>query len=179
MKHTPNKHSIYQYLDSCGVLKSGNEDIIARARKDYWRIYKKIWRQKKRKTEKEITVSWNTDELKTVSNAAKQHKMSRTAFVKASTLAYINKAYIIPDIMEVRRIAQLLALNYNAVLELTEEKGISLKEIKNILEKITELERTVLLSLHDPKTIDQLVIETIQKKPFTKSRLIQLLDSLS
>lgn len=158
------------------MLESGNKEAIAQARKNYWRIYKALWRNQKRKMEKEIAVSWAENDLKTIGIAAKHHKMSLTAYTKAATLAYTHKAYIIPNSSEVRRIAQLLALNYNAVLELAEEDNISLKDVKMILEKITELERTVLVTLHNPKTIDQMIVETVQKKPLLKQHLKNLLE---
>jgi len=40
------------------------------------------------------------------------------------------------------------------------------------------LERQVLISLHNPETIEQLITETINKNPQTKNQLYHLLETL-
>ena len=174
-----NKSSIYEYLDSTKVLESGTENDIAQARKKYWREYKAQWRKQKRKAEKELTTSWTVEELKIIGDVARKHKISKTEFLKMSALAYIDKRYIVPDAIEVRRIAQMLAMSYNLIQEMINENVLHLQTGKIILEKIFELEREVLVSLHNPKTLDQLITEAINKTPQTKARLYQLLETIS
>lgn len=172
------KKGIYDYLDSIKVLETGTDEEIALARKTYWKSYKTEWRRKKRKEEKELTTSWTADELTELINAAKKHKVSKTKFIKISTLAYIDKRYIGTDQIEVRRIAQLLAVTYNSILEMLDENVLELQTGKIILEKIFDLERQVLVSLHNPKTIEQLITEMVNKNPQTKSGLYHLLETL-
>ena len=86
-----NKSSIYEYLDSTKVLEFGTEQDIAQARKKYWKEYKVQWRRQKRKAEKELTTSWTAEESKILAEAARKHKISKTSFIKTSTLAYIDK----------------------------------------------------------------------------------------
>ena len=133
------KKGIYDYLYSIKVLESGTDEDISLARKKYWREYKASWRRKKRKEEKELTTSWTADEITELTNAAKKHKVSKTKFIKTSTLAYINKRYIVPDQIEVRRIAQLLAVTYNSIREMMDEDTLELQTGKIILEKINRL----------------------------------------
>ncbi|MDP3666829.1 MAG: hypothetical protein Q8R50_09115 [Sediminibacterium sp.] len=140
--------------------------------------YKARWRKKERQKNKELTTSWTTDELKDLTKSAWYHKMSRVGYIKSATIAYSNKAYIIPYKIEVLRIAQLLAMNYNLIQEMVDEKTLSLQTGKIILEKILELERAVLVSLHSPKTVEQLIIEVVSKNPHVKPKLYQLLESL-
>src|SRR5665213_878919 len=165
---------INDYLDSIKVLESGTDEEITLARKKYWREYKVTWRRKKRKEEKELTTSWTPDELIEITKEARRHKVSKTKFIKTCTLAYINKRYIVPDQIEVRRIAQLLSVTYNSILEMMDENTLQLQTGKIILEKISDLERQVLVSLHNPKTIEQLITETVNKNPQTKPRLYHL-----
>ncbi len=179
MRRVKTKSSLYQYLDSLKVLESGNEEAIQAARKEYWRKYKAIWRNQKRKAEKELTTSWDKNELKTLADAARKHKLSKTKFIKTSTLAYIDKRYVVPDVLEVRRIAQLLAVTYNTIQELNYENALPLQTGKMILEKIFELERQVLVSLHNPKTVEQLMIEAINQNPDVKSTFYRILETTS
>jgi ACT domain-containing protein len=178
MKHCK-QNSLYTYLETTGVLTHGDDEAILQARKKYWKEYKREWRKNKRKQEKEITTSWKKDELKDLIHAVKLHNTSRSAFIKAATIAYVNKTYIVRDRMEVQRIAQLLALNYNCILEMTEEHTLTQKDIKPLLEKINSLEHTILSSLHNPKTLDQLVAEAVSTNPHQKSYLLKLIQSLS
>ncbi len=172
------KKGIYEYLDSIKVLESGSDEDLTLARKKYWRTYKATWRRKKRKEEKELTTSWTDDELTELTKEARRHKVSKTKFIKTSTLAYIDKRYIVPDQIEVRRIAQLLSVTYNSIQEMIYENALQLQTGKIILEKIFDLERQVLVSLHNPKTIEQLITETINENPQTKTRLYHLLETL-
>ncbi|MCK9404393.1 MAG: hypothetical protein M0Q26_13465 [Chitinophagaceae bacterium] len=172
------KSGVYTYLDSCGVLEHGTGDAIAQARRKYWQDYKARWRKQKRQAEKELTTSWATDELKDLTKAAKLHNMSRVSYIKSATLAYTTKVYLVPDKTEVRKIVQLLNMNYNLIQEMIEEKALHLQTGKIILERILELERVVFVSLHSPKTIDHIVTEAVAKNPAAKANLYQLLESL-
>ena len=168
--------SIYQFLEP--VLQTGGAKEIALARTQYWREYKANWRRQKRRSEKELTTSWTKDELKILTEAAKKHKVSITRFIKTSSLAYIDKRYIIPDQLEVRRIAQHLAMTYNSIQEMVNENELNLQTGKIILEKIFELERTFLVSLHNPKTLEQLITEAVKTSPKMKATLFELLENL-
>ncbi len=113
----------FGYMTSATVSTSGKLDInevniallkqlgaimhedIQRARKQYWREYKRKWRNEQRKKEKEFTITLINEELKMLTYEAKRHKMSRTRFLKETTFAYINKSFIVPDSLEVRKIS--------------------------------------------------------------------------
>jgi len=178
MKRTAIKIGIYQFLEASGILESGTDEAIKEAREKYWKIYKANWRREKRREEKELTTSWGKDELKTLSEAARKHKISKTQFIKQATLAYINKAYIAPDRDAVLRIVQLLAMTYNTVEELKDENAISLQTGTAILKTIGDLEREVRVALHSPKTLEQLIRDELHTNPDEKARLFQLLETI-
>lgn len=178
MKGRSKKHSaFYEYLEP--FLEKGDEKQIALARKQYTRQYKARWRKQKRKFEKELTTSWNKDDLKMLSEAARNHKKSKTSFIKQATLAYINKSFIVPDLFTVREIAQLLTMNYNSIREMMDENALPLQTGKIVLEKIVDLERQVLISLHNPKTLEQLVTDAIKKKPKEKRPFVSVVGKSS
>ncbi len=172
------KSNIYTYLQSKGVLENGSHEEIQNARKEYWSEYKRNWRNEKRKKEKEFTISLNSDELKILSKAAKNHKISRTAFIKMAVFAYINTLFIVPDSMEVRKITQLLSMNYNSIQELIDEEKINTLDGKIILQKIYELEREILPLLHNPQSLEECIKIYIQKNEGNKFRLLQYINTL-
>ncbi len=108
------KSNIYTYLQNSGVLENGSHEEIQNVRKEYWKAYKRIWRKNKRNTVKEITISFLPDEFKEITNEYKRHKLSRTEFIKQACFAYMNKTFLVPDVKDVRKISQLLAMTYNS-----------------------------------------------------------------
>jgi len=178
MKALKKRTSVYQFLEESGVLEKGTVQEITQARRRYWSQYKREWRRQKRRNEKELTPSFTKDELKMVGEAASKHHTSRTRFIKQATLAYISKAFIIPDGSEVRHIRQLLAMNYNLLKELLEENKVPLDTGKLLLQKILDLEHTVLVHLYNPKTLEQWIAEIVSTNPHYKAELYRLLISL-
>jgi hypothetical protein len=172
------KSNIYAYLQSKGVLENGSHEEIQNARKKYWSEYKRNWRNEKRKKEKEFTISLNSDELKIFTKAAKGHEVSRTAFIKQAAFAYINTSFIIPDNIEIRKITQLLAMNYNSIQELIDEEKINTLAGKIVLEKMHELERDILPLLHNPQSLEDCIKNHIQKNEANKFRLLEYINIL-
>ena len=169
---------VYGFLLTRGVLEKGTDQEIQNARREYWKEYKRKWRNEKRKTEKELTASFNSEELKLLTQEAKRHKMSRTQFMKQTSLAYISKNYIVPNIYEVKQIAQLLSMTYNSMQDLVDENKVSSNIGRNSLEIIYQLEREILPILHNPKTIEEYIKKYIGKDTENKSRLLELINSL-
>jgi hypothetical protein len=91
------RSSIYQYLSSSGILDHGSDEQIKNARREYWREYGRKWRKKKRNKEQEITISLKSEELILLTREAKRHKISRTRFLKDSSLAYMSKTFVVPE----------------------------------------------------------------------------------
>jgi len=148
------KSSVYSYLKLSGVLDKGTHNDIQEKRKEYWREYKRKWRNQKRKNDTEITISLSAEELHELTTEAKRHKVSRTKFIKQACFGYINNRYIVPDIAEVRKISQLISMTYNSIQESMELNKIDFKNGKDILERIYQLEREILPVLHNPKLIE-------------------------
>ncbi len=172
------KSNLFSFLNSSGILENGTHDQIQKVRSEYWREYKRKWRNAKRKSEKEITILFTQDEFKEISNESKRHKLSRTQFIKKVCFAYINKIFIVPDSKEVKRIAQQLSMTYNSIQGLLEENKIEFKSGKSILEAIFNLEREILPGLHNPKSLDVLIKEHILKNEKNKNTLVEFINSI-
>ena len=156
MKRKPNtKASVFAFLKSSGVLENGTHEEIQRKREEYWNEYKRRWRKMKRKSEKEFTLSFSAEDLKEISTEAKRHKLSRTKFIKQACMAYMNKRYIVPDAMEVKKISQLLSMTYNSIQEMFEENKVDKSTGQEILNRIFKLEREILPALQNPQSINE------------------------
>ncbi|MBK7357752.1 MAG: hypothetical protein IPI45_13595 [Saprospiraceae bacterium] len=172
------KSNLYSYLKSSGVLENGTHEEIQKVKKEYWKQYKKKWRNNKRRQDKEIAVSFSKDEFREITTESKRHKLSRTQFIKQSCFAYLNKSFIVPDIKEVRKISQLLSLTYNSIQELIEENKVENKVARTLMDSIYNLEREILPVLNNPKSLEVFIKEHISKNPKGKPKLIEFINSL-
>lgn len=172
------KSNLCSYLRSSGVLENGTSEDIQKVKKEYWKEYKRKWRNSKRKMVNEITLSFTKEEFKEISTESKRHKLNRTNFIKQACFAYINKSYIVPDFKEVKRIAQQLSMTYNSIQELIEENSIEFKSGKSILKSIYNLEREILPALHNPNSLNALVKEHVLKNAKHKSSLIEFINTI-
>lgn len=176
MKRSLKKRStLYTYLESTKILETGTEEQINLAKKAYWKEYKRVWRKHKRRAEKELTLSFNRPEMKIVTDEARKHKMSRTGYIKRATLAYIDKIYLVTDLEQVRRITQLLAMNYNIIQRMVEDGQLTSTLGNTVLAKVSDLEKQVLIQLHHPKTLEELIKDQIRIDSSIKEKIFKLL----
>lgn len=168
--------SVYKYLETTGVLTTGSSEDIVNAKKAYWKSYKAKWRKQKRIQEKEFTTSWNFDEAAELTTEAQKHHLSRVAFIKKAVFAYLHNSYIVPDVQRVRNISQALNMQHNLILEMIEEETIPFERGNQIAEKLLELEHIIVVSLHNPKTIEETIVEELSKNPLLKSTIYNLLE---
>jgi len=168
-----NKSNLYQYLEP--YLATGDQDIIATARKNYIRQYQASWRKAQRKNNYSFTISFTPEEAKEIAEGAKKHKRSRTAYIKAASLSYLSLRYIVPDIQAVAEIRQLLTMCFTQIQMLAEDNILRFSTARSILDEIQELEQRVLSTLQYPKTVEQWIKESIQKNPDAKEMIFQLL----
>jgi predicted HicB family RNase H-like nuclease len=178
MRKAKANSNLYTHLRKSGVLEHGNHEQIQSARKEYWKEYKRLWKKDRRKKEKEFTISFNSEEQKILTEAAKRHKISRTAFIKQATFAYINNSFVVPDSMEVKQIAQLLAMSYNSIQELFVEDKIDSQIGRVLFEKISDLEREILPLLHSPKSLEEYIKDHIQKNNKNKPHLVEFINTI-
>ncbi|MFN0189849.1 MAG: hypothetical protein ACKVQV_14195 [Bacteroidia bacterium] len=146
-------HKVYTYLKECGVLDHGTDKEIETARKEYWRIYKRNWRKNKRMEETEVTASFNDSEFKKLDAQAKTHNLSHPQFVKKTVLAYMDKKYLVPNELEVRKISQLLSQYLDVITDEIEENNLTPDTGDMILHKIEELEYQIMILLREPKQV--------------------------
>ncbi len=149
----------YKYLDP--FLEKGNDAEIKK-KAEWRRKYKAEWRKSSRKENKEITVAWSKNEMSILKTESKKHKLSNTKFIKQAAMAYIEKRYIVPDVLAVRTLLQFLAMEYNSIQEMINENDLNLQSGRFMMEKIDEQEKAIRVALYSPKTLEQLITETIR-----------------
>lgn len=172
------KHSAYyKYLDP--YLEKGNNAEIKKAKAEWRRKYKAEWRKLNRKENKEITVPWTRNELKILITESKKHKLSNTQFIKKAVMAYTDKRYIVPDVLAVRTLLQFLAMEYNSILEMVSDKVLNQQSGRLLMEKIDEQEKAIRVALYSPKTLEQLITETIRKDHRAKASIYHFLENLT
>lgn len=179
MRAVKKKSSLYSFLDASGVLETGSEEEILKSKKLYYKEYKRIWRKEKRKTEKEFTLSFTNAELKQITEAARKHKMSLTKYIKRTTIWHMSQVYIVPDIVEVRRISQWLAMHFNLIQQMVEEEKLSSQFGNPLLKKIEEIEHQVLIHLCNPDTLEDWINREVKKNPDLKEKILRLLTTIS
>ena len=136
-------------------MESGTAAELKEARKAYWRKYKAQWRRRKRKEQKEYTVSFTPAEMRILEKASTAYHRSCTRFIKESTLAYAQQQMVIPDPDAISQIRELLALNYTMLQQFTDDMMIPCYSGTELMQRMASLERNILTVLTSKKVINQ------------------------
>lgn len=177
------KGGMWAYLEAAGVLERGTEEEIKTIKKAYRKQYLLNYKRKQRASKPEFAVilSKENGEYSKILSAAKTHKKTVPAFLHLATLAYINKAYIVPDRLLVAKLEQLLSqcLNEIQLIVRQKEKYFRGKEqkFKDIEKRIEKLESKISEAFNQPPTIEELIIREINKKPELKGQLLTIFSS--
>ena len=177
------KGKIWEYLDSIGVLENGTDQEIKKAKRAYRKQYILDYRRKQRinKPELNVWLSKSNGDYSRISLAAKQHRMTITAFLRASALAYTNKTFIVPGRLLLAELKQLLSQCLNEIQTIVEQKEKYFwgkeQKFKDIEKRIEKLESEINEKLKQPFTLEELIIKGIEKEPALKEQLLAILNS--
>lgn len=153
-KNTIRKNTnLWAYLEEKGVLENGTDEQIKQAKREYKKIYMFNYKRRQRETNPEYIISFSTQkgEHKKVAEASKEHKTSVTKFIKAATLAYLNKTYIVPDKEQVATLEQTLSHCRNEIQRISRNRIQPVQEkIQAIEKRITEMEESINQLLRHP-----------------------------
>ena len=168
---------MYHYLQSSGVLDTGDAADIANKRKEYWREVKKKWKQQKKQTSAEFVLYFNDVELLEIAKAAQAHGMSKTRYCRNAVLAYTRKRYLVPGAAAINHLVQLLSLNYAALQDIAKDK-FQTSSSTALLEKMTQLELQVRSALIHPRSLEEVIADAIRERPEYRTTILQLLQNL-
>lgn len=172
--------NLWAYLESSGVLVTGDAQMIAAAKQQYRKTYLKAYKQKQREQKPEFLVqlSRKDGEVSRIVSAAKKHQLSVTAFLREATLAYIDRRYLLPDRIVVGKLVAILESCLNEIRTMTSSKIKSAYVIDEryeaIEKRITTLENEINQLICHPQLLERAVAEAIQH-PHTYARLKTIL----
>ena len=174
--------TLQEYLDQSGVLVTGTEAEIQAKRKEYRKRYKTHHKRLQRMENREVGVLLSREkEYVRIEAAAKKHSQSIPAFLKAATLAYLDKTYLVPDRAVIYRLAAVLGDCLNDVRKLTQVKGkhsfFIEEQYRAIETRIVQLEDDITTALAEPPDIEKAVADAIRRDPALRLRLLHLLTS--
>jgi hypothetical protein len=162
-----NKHigGMWDYLESSGVLEKGTNEEIKIAKKAYRKEYYLKYKRSQRLQKPEFTVNFSNDkgEYSIIQNAAKRHKMTVTAFIQASSLAYLNRRYLVPNQDQIASLEQILSQCLNEIQSIVQvrekyhwEREQKFEAIEKRIEKleteIAQIFRNPPLLIHDSQS---------------------------
>ncbi len=159
-------------------LRSGDQEAILLAKKEYTRMYKTKWKKESRKLKKEVTVSLSQDEYKQFKMEAKRHELPLSRYIKRSAQAYQDKTYLVPGIDNIQKMIQLVTMMYLLVEGYDEENKDEDKFsiLKYDLDKLgTELRHTFL----SPITVEQAIEKKILQDPHYRESILSFIQNLT
>lgn len=173
---------IWAYLDASGVLENGTEEQIRAARRQYRKLYMKRYKrtQREKKPEFAVQLSKTNGECGKIQAAAKKHRQPVSAFLRLATLAYIDRAFLVPDRELVAKLVAILEECLNHIRSMAGTKGkynsFQLEEKYETIEKriallAAEIERLFFF----PPMLEAAIADAVHKDPALKERLLIIL----
>jgi len=121
--------ALYQYLAEQNVLR-GTPDAIATAKRNYRRLYKKQWKQRRR-PRKEIRITVTLKQYADIASIAREQHTSPTALARTAILSNVEGSnYVIHD-EQLLHILQVISIAAIAALKQT----ITMQELSLLLTK--------------------------------------------
>lgn len=164
-KSNKHKGGMWEYLESSGVLEKGTDEEIKAVKKAYRKEYYLKYKQNQRLQKPEFTVNFSNEkgEYSIIQHAAKGHKMTVTAFIHASALAYLKRRYLVPNQDQVASLEQILSQCLNEIQSIVKvrekyhwEREQKFEAIENRIEKleseIAQIFRNPPLLKHDSQS---------------------------
>ncbi len=138
MRRNNRNSKLWEYLESTGVLEKGNDEEIKAAKKAYRKQYYLLYKQKQRVNKPEYIIHFSKEngEHGRITLAAKQHKMTITAFVHSASLAYLSNTFVVPDSHQIARLELLLSECLNEIKTIVHTKEKYFWEREQRLERI-------------------------------------------
>lgn len=125
MKKRPkNKGGMWYYLDASGILEHGTDEEIKAAKKAYRKEYYLEYKRNQRISKPEFVINFSKEngEYSKVSHAARNHRMTMTAFIRSSVLAYLDQSFLVPNSDQVVLLEQYLSQCLNEIQKIVGEK---------------------------------------------------------
>ena len=123
-RNRKHKGAIWDYLEHSGVLENGTDEEIKEAKRAYRKDYYLDYKRNQRANKPEFIVNFSSEngEYSRVKMAAERHKMTITAFIHSSVLAYLQQRYLVPNAFQVAHLEETLSQCLNEIQKLVGAK---------------------------------------------------------
>jgi hypothetical protein len=125
MKNMKNRKGVmWEYLNVLGVIENGTDEEIKAAKKAYRKEYYLRYKRNQRSTKPEFIINFssNNGEYSKVKRAAERHKMTMTAFIRSTVLAYLDQRFVVPNADQLAHLEQILSQCLNEIQKLVGAK---------------------------------------------------------
>ena len=138
-----NNSGLWQYLDSSGVLESGNDEQIKTAKKQYRKLYYSTHKKQCRQRRHEFTIGFTkrNGEYQRIIAGANKHHLKPSVFIRKASLAYLEMKFLVPDERIIVHLEQLLSDCLNEIKSIV---AIKEKYFWHRDEKIEAIEKQIL-----------------------------------
>lgn len=173
-------NSFTQFLNNHGISQATvSPEKLVTLKKEYRALYQKEWQKNTAKTTKRIQVTFTLEEFKTIKEAAKQHGVPITPFIKKCAFAYLNQVFINPA--SDKKIQQKLRLGLlkigtvtNQQAYLSNRRGWAVSaEIAEMLKQYRKLDELMSSAFEYPQNLNRLIEEAVFQHPDCKDSLLQ------
>lgn len=123
-RNSRHKGAIWEYLEASGVLENGSDEEIKLAKKAYRKDYYLSYKRNQRANKPEFIINFSSEngEYIRVKQAAERHKMTVTAFIRSSVLAYLQQRFLVPNAFQVAHLEETLSQCLNEIQKLVGAK---------------------------------------------------------
>lgn len=168
------------HLDALGLLENGTEEEIAVVKRAYRKQYLLDYKRAQRLAQKEypVLLSKENGEYETIAKAARRHRLSISAFLRVSALAYLTQTFITIDPQRLAQLEMMLAACVNEIRSMAQLKSrqhwLYDQKYINMEERIKRLEVDIRDLLKNPPHIEAYVRKA---SPEEKVRILHLLSN--
>jgi hypothetical protein len=175
----PEKRShkgLREFLDASGVLESGDDELIKKARAAYWRKYSRDYKREQRAKFHEHTLALNKKENALIEREAVRHGMTASLFMRQAVLAYVQKHYL-PFANEVLIVIERHLSHIRTQVESHSGSDDGANQAAALA--LDSLEKALLRNAQSPPCLDDLIRTALEERPhylLTIKQLIQEYD---
>jgi len=175
---TKRNSAMWEYLSTSGVLEKGDALAITEAKKEWRRLRDKERKRKERTGKHEHVISLSPDDETRIKNVAKQHGLSESEMIRRAAFAYLEQAYILPDVVKLYHVEALMKRTLTSI-ELIAAKDKSWlagqRNYSELKESVQSLYKVVKEEYSKPRPIDALIIQMAKDSPAFRTRILNLL----
>ena len=170
--------AMWEYLNTSGVLEKGDPVAISEAKKEWRRLRDKERKRKERTGKHEHVISLSSDDEMRIKNVAKQHGLSESEMIRRAAFAYLDQAYILPDVVKLYHVEALMKRTLTSIelIAAKDKSGLAgQRNYSELKESVQSLYKVVKEEYSKPRILDGAIIQMAKDSPAFRARILNLL----